>query len=176
MYNNPLFPYGSGYGQHLPNFGDHSPSRVDPMMKQKIPMSSPSTAANTGGNGASPVTNSVMLSERDVAAAREVLRSVIASSGSRTPRGSSSLTVESGASVPPVPRASFQSKAVQTDVSSSSSTDGMLRAAGMSLLHFAEELKSTQRHMDKKSDSILHEIKLLKKHVIGVQNEVTNNR
>jgi len=165
MYNspsqyNPLFPYNAAPGHNYSEF-----------QKPTQPRSGYSTAAQSGIGGSTPTKSSPMISEEDVAAAREVLRSVIASSGSRqlTPRGGARrLTTdptEVSACLPPLP-VQIQKRTVATQTSVPDDKvpiEGLVRAAGMSLMNFAEELKTLERQLDNRSTEILREIKKIQK-------------
>jgi hypothetical protein len=138
----------------------------DKNQQRLFPPSTSSTAPQ------STVATSVVpkiLSEEEVSSAREVLRQVIVGSavnssrgGSVTPR-SAAVFSNSIASVPPLPEAPKIDIGVQTDlVAPGVPLEGLVRAAGMSMMNFAEELKSLERTLSKTSTEILDEIKSLK--------------
>lgn len=67
------------------------------------------------------------------------------------------------ACIPPLPEAPKISVGVQTDlVAPGVPLEGLVRAAGMSLMNFAEELKTLERTVEKSSTEILAEIKSIK--------------
>ena len=103
-----------------------------------------------------------ILSEDQVSSAREVLRQVIAGSALNSSRGGS-ITPRAAASVPPLPEAPKIDVGVQTDlVAPGVPLEGLVRAAGMGMVNFAEELKTLERTLNKTSTEILAEIKSLK--------------
>jgi hypothetical protein len=128
-----------------------------------------STSANSTApqSGVSTSVVPKILSEDEVSAARDVLRQVIAGSALNSSRGGSTTPRSAGtymiASVPPLPAAPRIDAGVQTDmVPPGVPLEGLVRAAGMSMMNFAEELKSLERTLQKSSTEILAEIKSLK--------------
>ena len=116
--------------------------------------------SQSSGDSRTPSMSTVAtpVSEEELAAARMVLRSVIPSTR-QSPNPSSancgSLTV---ASVPPVPL--FESKQTQTDSRQDKvPLEGLVRAAGLSLANFAEELKNLERRIDSNQSEILNAMK-----------------
>jgi hypothetical protein len=100
--------------------------------------------------------------EDEIAAARNVLRSVI-SSTRQSPREASVEVAEPVASVPPLPEKNFQNRGTQTEsVMPPTSLEGLIRAAGFSLANFATELKSLERRLDSQHGDILRELKNIK--------------
>ena len=132
----------------------------DKSQQRLFPPSATSTAPQ------STISTSVVpkiLSEEEVSSAREVLRQVIAGSALNSSRGGSITPRAAAASVPPLPEAPKIDVGVQTDiVAPGVPLEGLVRAAGMSMMNFAEELKSLERTLNKTSTEILAEIKSLK--------------
>jgi hypothetical protein len=131
----------------------------------------PSSSTNSTAPQSAIATSVVpkILREDEVNAARDVLRQVIAGSalnssrgGSITPRSAGTYT-QMIASVPPLPEAPRVEVGVQTDlVPPGVPLEGLVRAAGMSMMNFAEELKTLERTLQKTSTEIIAEIKSLK--------------
>ena len=97
------------------------------------------------------------VSEEDLAAARMVLRSVIPS-----------FKPPSTASVPPPPVILFESKETQTDSHMEKvSLEGLVRAAGMSLLNFSQEVKLLERRIESQQSELVSAIKDLKRDFIN---------
>ena len=93
------------------------------------------------------------VSEEDLAAARMVLRSVIPS-----------FRPSSTASVPPTPVIFLESKETQTDSHMEKvSLEGLVRAAGMSLLNFSQEVKLLERRIESQQSELVSAIKDLKR-------------
>ena len=100
--------------------------------------------------------------EDEIAAARNVLRSVI-SSTRHSPRSASIDVIETVASVPPLPEQKH-SRGTQTEtLMPPTSLEGLIRAAGFSLANFATELKSLERRLENQHGDILRELKNIKK-------------
>ena len=98
--------------------------------------------------------------EEELAAARNILRSVITSS---RPSPLASFFVQEEASVPPLPDSASFSKATQTDaISPQVPLEGLVRAAGMSLANFATEVKSLERRVDMQHREVLDALRELK--------------
>ena len=92
-------------------------------------------------SGMSMSTLSTPNNEEELEAARDVLRAVISNK---------SISKQS-------PKA-FISVSTQTD---GVQLDGLIRAAGMSLAHFAAEVKSLERKLESQNEQILTEIRKL---------------
>lgn len=104
--------------------------------------------------------------ERQLANARSVLRSVITSTRSPTPRASSFgqerlFTQFTEAAVPPLPTGSASAeKGTQTE--NYVPIEGLVKAAGRSLVGFAEELRSLERTVESNHKEILTYLKQLR--------------
>lgn len=104
-------------------------------------------------------------SEEELAAARNVLRSVISSTRS-SPRPESIIPyIAMVASVPPLPkRSEGVSVGIQTDPAAGQvSLEGLVRAAGLSIANFASEIKSLERRIDMQKTEFLEAISELKR-------------
>jgi hypothetical protein len=96
-------------------------------------------------------TTATPVNEEEIVAARNVLRSVMASSSRSASPG-----------LRPVEHAPV-SVGVQTDtVMPPSSLEGLIRAAGFSLANFANEIKTLERRIDSQHAEVLHAIRELK--------------
>ena len=98
--------------------------------------------------------------EDELAAARNVLRSVISSTRSSPRTGAVVPNVNTLASVPPLPpltgRTASSSVGVQTDsVTAQVPLEGLVRAAGMALANFASEVKALERRIDSQHSEVL---------------------
>ncbi len=91
----------------------------------------------------------------DTLKVKEVLKSLLSSSSSRVSTAKSTPRVIPVAP-PPLDRVSVETQTTGV------SMEGLLRAAGMTLANFSEDLRSLERRVERNNLEILNELKLIR--------------